>query len=86
MPYHNRTHAADVVSRLATIISEEGLHRRLGTNASCQILAAILAAAVHDYGHPGAPPALHATSGCEGRGRSGAPPYRRTPWAESWLA
>ncbi|GLI63480.1 hypothetical protein VaNZ11_006457 [Volvox africanus] len=50
-PYHNSTHAADVLQSLHVLLHEAQLHvhylDRLG------LLAAYFAAIIHDYGHPG---------------------------------
>ncbi|KAG2492524.1 hypothetical protein HYH03_009189 [Edaphochlamys debaryana] len=50
-PYHNCTHAADVLQTLHVLVHGAGLHvhylDRLG------LLAAYFAAIVHDHGHPG---------------------------------
>jgi len=54
-PYHNVYHAADVTNRLATMFSMSGLadHLRETHKGRIQLLGVVLAAAVHDYGHPG---------------------------------
>jgi len=54
-PYHNVYHAADVTNRLATMFTRSGLaeHLRETHNGRVQLLGVVLAAAVHDYGHPG---------------------------------
>jgi len=54
-PYHNVYHAADVTNRLATMFTRSGLveHLRETHNGCVQLLGVVLAAAVHDYGHPG---------------------------------
>jgi len=55
-PYHNAAHAADVTARLGTILHTSGIARRLlckGELGAVKLLAVILAAAIHDYEHPG---------------------------------
>ena len=49
-PYHNSTHAADVVQALGSMITSDAW-----TNAleDWELLALLIAAAVHDVGHPG---------------------------------
>jgi len=51
-PYHNRTHLADVTQALCTLINLGGLGKYFEDPVN--LLAAIFAAAIHDYGHPGA--------------------------------
>ncbi|XP_075265908.1 3',5'-cyclic-AMP phosphodiesterase 4C-like [Convolutriloba macropyga] len=48
--YHNRIHAADVTHSMFAMITLGGLHQGL---SRLQILAALLAAIVHDVDHPG---------------------------------
>jgi hypothetical protein len=50
MPYHNALHATDVLHSLNYILTAGGLGASL---APLDILAALLAAAVHDLAHPG---------------------------------
>ena len=51
-PYHNGTHAADVVQALgALLLGEPGFRDAL---SALELLAMVLAAAAHDVGHPGA--------------------------------
>jgi len=55
-PYHNAGHAADVTARLGTILHTSGIALRLlstGEMGAVKLLAVILAAAMHDYEHPG---------------------------------
>jgi len=55
-PYHNAAHAADVTARLGTILHTSGIARRMlstGDMGAVKLLAVILAAAIHDYEHPG---------------------------------
>jgi hypothetical protein len=52
-PYHNNFHAADVLNRLVCILRTEGLFADGSVASGCFLLSAVLAAAVHDYGHPG---------------------------------
>lgn len=49
-PYHNSTHAADVTQTMCYFVSKPFL---LPYVTAVEKLAAILAAAIHDYGHPG---------------------------------
>jgi len=50
-PYHNAFHAADVTQRLFTILCTSKAYPVLLSNT--EMLAALLAAVIHDYGHPG---------------------------------
>ena len=50
IPYHNQIHAADVLYNLYYFITSESL-RKLVT--PLDVLAAIVAAGIHDYKHPG---------------------------------
>ncbi|GIL58439.1 hypothetical protein Vafri_13575 [Volvox africanus] len=50
-PYHNATHAADVLQTLHVIIHGAQLHVHYVDHLG--LLAAYFAAIVHDYGHPG---------------------------------
>lgn len=52
-PYHNATHAADVLCRLGGILATDGLFQDGTSSSCCYLLSAIVAAMVHDYGHPG---------------------------------
>lgn len=49
-PYHNSTHAADVVQALTCMLLTDQLNRHF---ADLEILAMLIAAIVHDVGHPG---------------------------------
>jgi len=51
-PYHNNVHAADVVQCLHYILTTGGL-KRAANLQPLDLLAALLAAAIHDYDHPG---------------------------------
>ncbi|KAG8348507.1 putative 3'5' cyclic nucleotide phosphodiesterase [Trypanosoma vivax] len=51
-PYHNSMHAADVVHITHYILSKGGLVERCKLS-DIQVFAALFAAAIHDYGHPG---------------------------------
>ncbi|GFR44852.1 hypothetical protein Agub_g6195 [Astrephomene gubernaculifera] len=50
-PYHNKTHAADVLQGMHCLLTRGGLHRRLGEDVA--IFASYLAAITHDYEHKG---------------------------------
>ncbi|KAJ1548902.1 hypothetical protein HK405_013226, partial [Cladochytrium tenue] len=50
IPYHNSTHACDVLHATHCFVNSEALIGRL---SDLQILAAYLAAIMHDYDHPG---------------------------------
>lgn len=49
-PYHNSTHAADVVQAVMFILIKDNLASKF---SGLEVLAMILAAAIHDVGHPG---------------------------------
>ncbi|KAK9908731.1 hypothetical protein WJX75_002027 [Coccomyxa subellipsoidea] len=49
-PYHNSTHAADVVQGLACLFSNNDFTAQL---TDLEMLSMILACAIHDVGHPG---------------------------------
>ena len=50
VPYHNVIHAADVTQNLYTLLNVTALIRSL---TPVELAAAVLAAACHDFGHPG---------------------------------
>ena len=52
-PYHNSTHAADVVQGLACLFSNNDFTAQL---TDLEMLSMILACAIHDVGHPGGLP------------------------------
>jgi len=56
-PYHNNIHGADVIQALSYVIRNAGLNDRL---VDTEILAAVLAAAVHDIAHPAVTNNFHA--------------------------
>ena len=49
-PYHNATHAADVTQNVGVMLAADDLPSRL---SKLEVLAMLLAAAVHDVNHPG---------------------------------
>lgn len=49
-PYHNSIHASDVLQTLNYFITKGGLSQ---FSTELDILAALLAAIIHDYAHPG---------------------------------
>lgn len=49
-PYHNSTHAADVVQALGSMMASDSWKNAL---EDWELLALLIAAAVHDVGHPG---------------------------------
>ena len=53
--YHSRTHACDVLQSMFVLMHQGALDKHLGTGQSKQlaVLAAYLAATVHDYQHAG---------------------------------
>ncbi|KAI9361588.1 hypothetical protein DFJ73DRAFT_789099 [Zopfochytrium polystomum] len=60
VPYHNSTHAADVLHALHYFIAELGLSEIINSE---EILACVVAAAIHDYAHPGVNNAFLINSG-----------------------
>jgi len=60
-PYHNSMHAADVLHVTHYIISEGGLQKKIRATDS-EVFAALFAATVHDYNHPGINNAFHVRS------------------------
>ncbi len=50
-PYHNNIHAADVLQSLHAIL--QGMNAKMLATADIEILSLLLAAVVHDMGHPG---------------------------------
>jgi hypothetical protein len=50
-PYHNSTHAADVVQGLACLFAQNPFTAQL---TDLEMLSMIVACAIHDVGHPGA--------------------------------
>lgn len=51
--YHNMYHAADVLQRLICVLRNTDLLNFMGTGTSMRFLTAVIAAAVHDFNHPG---------------------------------
>lgn len=52
-PYHNSTHAADVVQGLAALFANNPFTAQL---TDLEMLSMILACVIHDVGHPGVVP------------------------------
>lgn len=50
VPYHNSMHAADVVQSLGCMLANDTFSDQL---SDMELLSMIIAAAVHDVGHPG---------------------------------
>jgi len=61
-PYHNSTHAADVLHVTHFVMGPGGLSKMLRVTRE-DMLAAVLAAAVHDYDHPGFNNNFHTRTG-----------------------
>lgn len=61
-PYHNFMHAADVLHITHFILSKGGLIKRCDLNSE-HIFAALFAAAVHDFDHPGINNNFHIKTG-----------------------
>jgi 3',5'-cyclic-nucleotide phosphodiesterase len=57
-PYHNSMHAADVLHILHYILSKGGLIEKLNLKDD-DVFAALFAAAIHDYDHPGVNNSFH---------------------------
>jgi hypothetical protein len=49
-PYHNSTHAADVVQALVFLLCEDDIHKKF---EPLELAAGITAAIIHDVAHPG---------------------------------
>jgi len=60
--YHNATHAADVLQCVHYILGPGGMIRELGLTPE-EVLAALLASAMHDYDHPGLNNMYHIKTG-----------------------
>ena len=65
VPYHNSTHAADVLSRVSAIIQADGILMDGSPDSNSLLLATLLAAIVHDYRHPGLSNAFQVTADSE---------------------
>lgn len=61
-PYHNSMHAADVLQITHFIITQGGLAKRCELSDT-QIFAAMLAASIHDFDHPGINNNFHIKTG-----------------------
>jgi hypothetical protein len=53
VPYHNRVHATSVVHLTHMLLTEGGAGKLLGSEGKLEVLACLLAAAIHDHGHRG---------------------------------
>lgn len=62
VPYHNSTHAADVLHALHFFLRSSDMSRHM---TSLELLAALVAAAAHDFKHPGVNNAFLINSGHE---------------------
>lgn len=56
VPYHNRLHAADVLQNMACLLQAAKFKKYF---SEWEIFAALLAAAIHDFKHPGTNNAFH---------------------------
>ena len=56
-PYHNSTHAADVVQGLCAVFARNAFAAQL---TDLEMLSMLLACAIHDVGHPGSRPVQRA--------------------------
>ncbi|KAG5507645.1 hypothetical protein JKF63_06594 [Porcisia hertigi] len=61
-PYHNSMHAADVLQITHFIITQGGLAKRCNLS-DIQVFSALLAAAIHDFDHPGINNNFHIKTG-----------------------
>lgn len=61
-PYHNKIHAADVLAGTSFFVMSSSL---ASTITSLDLVACLIAAAVHDIGHPGTNNAFHVNSQSE---------------------
>lgn len=53
VPYHNSTHAADVLHTTYTLLTTGGVLQMCSTDPDMLLLAAVFAATIHDYEHVG---------------------------------
>jgi len=60
VPYHNSTHASDVVHSVFWILEQAGLAKQIDPIA---VFALLVGAAIHDMGHPGQGNAFHVNCG-----------------------
>ncbi|GMH40837.1 hypothetical protein BSKO_08741 [Bryopsis sp. KO-2023] len=61
-PYHNHVHAADVVQALGVFLCKDDLKSKF---TDLELLAMVMAAAVHDVGHPGVTNEFHVNTHSE---------------------
>eukprot|EP00746_Dinoflagellata_sp_MGD_P001501 gnl/MRDRNA2_/MRDRNA2_102830_c0_seq1.p1 gnl/MRDRNA2_/MRDRNA2_102830_c0~~gnl/MRDRNA2_/MRDRNA2_102830_c0_seq1.p1 ORF type:complete len:762 (-),score=138.66 gnl/MRDRNA2_/MRDRNA2_102830_c0_seq1:161-2446(-) len=53
IPYHNRVHATSVLHLTHMLLTHGGVGKFLGSDAKLEVMACLLAAAIHDHGHRG---------------------------------
>lgn len=52
-PYHNSLHGADVLQASYWLIFSSGKMKTMHNLSSVEVLSALIAAIIHDLGHPG---------------------------------
>lgn len=53
IPYHNRVHATSVLHLTHMLLTHGGIGKLLGNDVKLEVMACLLAAAIHDHGHRG---------------------------------